>query len=365
MLRFRKVLIILFVLQSVLSYSQKILSKKEKYKVIDRIKELIDTQYVLANKTEIINNSLDSLKSTKKYKNIKDYRNFAEALSEDLVTISKDQHFKIQYNPELVSSRREERKRWQELEQIGEAENQKEVFDINYWYSQKINFGIQKVEILEGNIGYMKLTFFDILQWAQSTIDAAMGVLANTDALIIDIRDNGGGYISASYLASYFFDEKPTVWNIGYERPSSLRDTTYTYREIGGQRYLKKPIYILVNKKSFSRAELFAYCMKHHNKAIIVGQTTAGASHGIDFLEMDDNFLIQLPITSSIHPVTKTDWEGIGVIPHIKTTKEETLKVAYTMILDELIASEKDQELGRHYDRLKKKYKGIKEKTTN
>ncbi len=362
MLRFIKILIISLNLIPISSHSQTSLSNNEKNKVIERVKELIDSQYVIADKTEVINNYLDSLKAIGRYKGIKDNKVFAETLSEDLVTISKDQHFKIQYNPELVKSRREDRKRWEKAEANGTPENQEEIIDINYWYSQKSNFGMQKIEILDGNIGYMKLTFFDILQWVQNTIDGAMGVLANTDGLIIDIRGNGGGYISSSYLGSYFFDENPTIWNIGYNRPLAQRDTTFTYRQIGGQRYLNKPIYILVNEKSFSRAEEFAYCMKHHGKATIVGQTTAGAAHGIDFLEMDDNFLIQLPVTSSIHPNTNTDWEGIGVIPNIIANNEESFKVAYTKILDELIASKKDQDLGRHYNKLKKKYKEIKEK---
>ncbi|MBW1294178.1 S41 family peptidase [Aquimarina litoralis] len=364
MSRLKKIALLLFILYPFLTYTQAV-SKNEKYKVIQRIKVLIDSNYVFVDKAKLINNSIDSLDASGKYDAIKDYKAFAGVLTNDLVAISKDKHFVIQYRPELIKSRRESRKRQQITENNDETESQEEEIDLDLWYAQKENFGFEKVEILDGNIGYIKLNFFHFLEWVQPTIDASMRFVANTDALIIDLRDNGGGYRSDSYIGSYFFDEKSTLWNTSYDRSKDLTENRYTYENVNGNRYLNKPIYILVGEKSFSRAEGFAYCMKHFNKAIIVGQTTPGAAHGINFLEMDDNFMIQVPVERNIHPVTKTDWEGIGVIPHIKTSKEESFNVAYTKALDTLLASKKDQALGVHYERLQKKYKEIKKKISN
>lgn len=354
---------ILLLLISSCALSQKVLSKSEKHQVIQHVKEFIDSQYILVQKIKFINSSLDSLKSSSKYQNIKDHKTFAEELSKDLVSISKDKHFKIQYNPALAKSRLESIR--EEAVEHEETEEQEDRFNINYWYAQKTNFGFKKVEILEGNVGYVKLTFFDVLPWVQSTIDGTMAFLTHTDALIIDIRGNGGGYVSSSYLGSYFFDEHPVIWNIAYNRPSAQRDTTYTYREVGGQRYLNKPVFILVDENSFSGAEEFAYSMIHLGKATIVGQTTAGASHSIDFLALDENFLIQLPTSSSINPVTQTDWEGVGVIPHIKTHKENALQMAYKKILEILIADTSDKELGVPSKRRKEKLQKIKAKIQN
>ena len=365
MQQLKKVIVFLLIIQPVLGYSQKKLSKHEKHEVIKRIKELIDVNYVFADKAKLINNSIDSLDLSGKYNSIKDYKAFADVLTNDLVAVSKDKHFEIQYRPELIKSRREWRKRQEERENNEETEEQEEETDLNLWYAQKENFGFEKVEILDGNIGYIKLNFFHFLEWVKPTIDASMRFVASTDALIIDLRENGGGYRSDSYIGSYFFDEKPIIWNISYDRYEDKTENIYTYEKIDGDRYLNKPVYLLVGEKSFSRAEGFAYCMKHFKKAIVVGQTTPGAAHGINFLEMNDNFLIQLPVVHNIHPVTKTDWEGIGVIPQIITSKEQSFKVAYTQALDTLIADKKDKVLGVHYDRLKKKYKEIKEKINN
>ena len=77
------------------------------------------------------------------------------------------------------------------------------------------------------------------------------------------------------------------------------------------------------------------------------------------------DYFIQVPVEHHINPVTKTDWEGVGVVPHIKTKKEEALNIAYIEALNSLIADTKDKELGMHYDKLKKRYKAIKEKLIN
>lgn len=358
MSRFLQIAMALSIFQSAFTYAQKPLSKNKKKEVIESIKATIDANYVFLNEAKRINTALDSLNATGKYIEVTDGQAFAEVLTHDLVLISQDKHFKVQYRPDLSGSRK---KRTEENNDQGPGE-QEEKIDLNLWYAQKANFGFEKVEILEGNIGYIKLTFFEPFQWVKPTMDAAMGFVANTDALILDLRGNGGGYASATYLASYFFDEQPVVWNTSYNRATDETEIEYTHGRIDGERYVNKPLYILVDEKSFSRAEGFAYGMKHFNRATVIGQLTPGAAHGINFLEMDHSFFIQVPVERNIHPVTKKDWEGVGVIPHIRTSKEESFNLAYTHALDTLMGTKSDSALGVHYDRLIQKYKQIKEK---
>ncbi|WP_422859213.1 S41 family peptidase [Flagellimonas sp. S174] len=365
--RFRFSLLIVVILLPLSTYTQESLPKNEKKTVITSVKELIDSNYVMVNLIETINHSLDSIYGSGKYSSISKQEDFAKTLTEDLVKISKDKHFKVQYNPELIQSRREWFQRQQEqLEEDdpdieGEQENEsdEEYIDWNFWYAEKENFGFEKVEILDGNIGYVKLTFWQPLDWVRATMDATMGFVANTDALIIDLTENQGGYSpSDSYLGSYFFEENPIKWTSSFNRPLGETTDVFTFQEIGGNRYLNKPIFILVSEETFSLAEQFAYSMKHFKKAIIVGQNTAGAAHAIDFIEINDNFAIQLPIVKHIHPVTKTDWEGIGVIPHRNAKVDEALKVAYLAALDKLLVN-------TEYDKLKEKYSTLKKEVNN
>lgn len=342
MYRIGQIITLLLIITPTTSYSHGNISENEKNTTIESIKTLIHTNYVFEKRTEYFNNSLDNLYMTGKYEDIKDYKNFADALTKDLVEITNDKHFKVQYSPKIVKPRRE--RLGQEENDVNVDSVNQEVVDWDFWYAQKENFGFEKVEILDGNIGYIKLNFWHPLDWGKPTIDATMAFVANTDALIIDLTENQGGYSPTdSYLASYFFDGEPTLWMSSYERRSGEKETVSTFLEIGGQRYLDKSIFILVSEETFSLAEQFAYGLKHFNKALIIGQASAGAAHAIDFMEVSDNFHIQLPISRSIHSVTKTDWEGTGVIPDIKTNNSETLKTAHLEALDEQIESLKKQ----------------------
>jgi len=365
MLRFKEILKILLILLPVLTYSQKSISEWEKNIVIENLKELIDSNYVFRDRVTSINSSLDSIYKIGKYNDINDFQNFADTLTIDLVKITNDKHFKVQYNPKLVKSRREGLKR-EQLQFNNVNENDIEVeeeTDWDLWYAQKENFGFENVEILAGNIGYIKLNFWHPLEWVKPTIDAAMGFVANTDSLIIDLTDNQGGYSPTdSYLASYFFDEKPTLWISTYERRTEETESIYTFHEITGERYLNKSIFILISKNTFSLAEQFAYAMKHFDKAIIIGQTSSGAAHAIDFMEVNDNYLIQIPIRRSIHPVTKMDWEGTGVLPNIKSSNSEALRTAHLKALNIQIEKLKKQTI---VGPILKKYNRIKAELSN
>lgn len=327
------ILLLILIPQSV--FSQDIITEKEKGLVIESIKELIASNYVFIDKIKYINDALDSLNSTNNYNDITKHEAFADKLTKDLVTITNDRHFKVQYNPELVESRRIRRQ--QEI--VDEEEmDEEELFDWNLWYAKKENFGFQKIEILDGNIGYIKFDFWHQLNLVKPTIDATMRFVKNTDALIIDLTENGGGYSPTDiYFGSYFFNQERAIWSSSYNRPTNKTETEYTFEQVEGEHYLNKPVYILVSDKTFSLAEKFAYNMKHFNKAKIVGQTSAGAAHAIDFMEVNDEYMIQLPVSRSINPITKLDWEGVGVIPDITASNSDVLKTAHLSALNIII----------------------------
>lgn len=341
----------------VLLFSQASITTKEKAAIMEGVKAQIEANFVFIDRIESTNRSIDSLYNTGKYANISDYKDFATTFTADLVNITRDKHFALVYNPGLIASRRAWRERANQEEE--EVEEEEEYIDWNLWYAQKENFGFEKVEILDGNVGYIKFDFWQPLQWVQATMDATMSFVGHTDALIIDLRENGGGYSpSDSYLGSYFLEGEPILWSSSYNRRTDELSSDSTFSEVGGARYLDKPLYILVGENTFSLAEKFAYCLKHFGRATIVGQTSAGAAHAIDFLEVDDNYGVQVPVMYNIHPVTKTDWEGTGVIPHIKTEKEDTLKEAYRQALDQLIERS-------DYEKMTNRYLEIKAKLNN
>jgi C-terminal processing protease CtpA/Prc len=346
----KSILILFIVTVSTTSFAQDTLSKQEKESVINGIKQGIESDYVFIEKVGALNSAIDDFYESGKYDNIDNYNAFAQVLTDDLVAFTKDKHFAIGYNPKFVAAMRERRERANTP-----SENQivEQTIDWNWWYGLQDNLGFKKVEVLDGNIGYIQITFFQPIDWTQSIIDATMSFVTNTDALIIDLTNNGGGYSPAdSYLGSYFFNDKPSLWMSGYSRGAEEASSTYTNQTIGGPRYLDKPVYILVSDKSFSLAEQFSYSMKHYGKATIVGVTTSGASHSINVVDVNDNFILQVPNSYSKHPITESNWEGVGVIPHVKTTADSALDEAYLMALKTL-------ENKATYERQKEKYRKV------
>ncbi|MEM9305290.1 MAG: S41 family peptidase [Pseudomonadota bacterium] len=342
-------------LSPLFSFAEEILSAAEKAEVIEQIQASIEENYVFADRADALNQSLGERLEAGQFDAAHSGETFAEALTESLFELTNDKHFLVTYNPELIENRQARREQASQAEAGSEPEAAEPSIDWNLWYAEKENFGFEKVEILPGNIGYVKLTFFQPLAWMQATLDSTLDFVSHTDALIIDLTRNGGGYApSDSYFGSFFLEPEPMLWMSSYDRRSDERSEEFTVKDVGAERYLGKPVYILVGPETFSLGEKFAYAMKHVGRARIVGQVTAGAAHAIDVVEVDDRFLFQVPVLRNIHPETGKDWEGVGVVPHVVVELDQALRAAHIEALDGLIedAADKTRYHSRYQARL-------------
>jgi tetratricopeptide (TPR) repeat protein len=125
------------------------------------------------------------------------------------------------------------------------------------------NNGFEEVKRLPGNIGYLRLNNFMQSYYGGGTAAAAMNFLANTDALIIDLRDNQGGSPTMIRLISSYFFDTPVHLNSFYIRKGDITRQSWTFSHVQGQRLSRTPLYILTGKKTFSAAEEFTYNLKH------------------------------------------------------------------------------------------------------
>ena len=191
------------------------------------------------------------------------------------------------------------------------------------------NYGFRQVELLPNNIGYIKLNMFHDSKEAQQTAAAALAFVAHCDALILDLRDNGGGSPEMiQFISSYLFD-KPIHLNSFYDRLSDKTSETWTLEDIPGQRFdANLPVYVLTSNHTFSAAEEFTYNLKHLKRATIVGETTGGGAHPVTEQVVNDRFRMMVPYARAENPITKTNWEGVGVVPHIETSATKALDAA-------------------------------------
>jgi hypothetical protein len=261
------------------------------------------------------------------YDSITDVHEFCRILTADLQEVSQDLHLLIYYNPKGAADITK-----QEQKDTDEDQSQ-------CWKQATIdNYGIMKVEYLTGNIGYMDIRYFAPVSLGGETVVAAMNFLANSDALIFDMRQNGGGdQYMVQLVESYLFGDTPKHLITLYERPKDRDRQIWTLPHVPGKRLPHIPVYVLTSGYTFSGGEDFSYTLKHHGRATIVGEPTGGGAHGIDFMVIHGGFLISLPTERAIHPLTKSNWEGTGVEPDIVVPREDALKVAHLDALESLI----------------------------
>jgi Peptidase family S41 len=237
----------------------------------------------------------------------------AEAVNEYLHDISHDQHLNVLFYlvPPLDSGVRDPQQF-----RIGLARH---------------NCGFVRAEHIAPNIGYLKFDSFASPDACGETANAAMRFVADSDAIIFDLRDNGGGVPAmVSYLESFLFD-KATHLNDVYFRKGDETHQFWTLPYVQGKRVAKSPLFVLTSKNTFSAAEEFAYTLQSLKRATIVGETTGGGAHPYDTVKIDSNFTIEVPFARSINPVTKSDWESTGVIPDVKVTAADALERAISL----------------------------------
>lgn len=194
------------------------------------------------------------------------------------------------------------------------------------------NHAFQKVEILDGNIGYLKLNKFHQDEGAQLIADHALGFLSGTDALIIDLTEcKGGSPELVRHMLSYFFSGGTLLWSI-IDRDGVTVDDAYSKSSVGSERFKSDfPLFVLTGPETASAAELFAYALKSFGKARTVGQGTNGIAHLVGVRSINQHFVGRFSMSRNINPVTNSDWEGVGVAPDTHAKPEDRLSVAVRM----------------------------------
>ena len=315
-----KSIIVLFVvgISAQVGWTQNWFTQKYKEGAIHRLCELMNDFYVfpeIAKETEV--HLLQQLKDGH-FDQFKSDEDFAKALTLSVQSINKDKHMLIRAN-----------KKYEEPENSPEQFIAQKLDQINN--SRKWNAGFNKVEVLEGNVGYLDLRGFARMERGKPLADAYMKLISKTDAVIIDLSENGGGSPPmVQYLCSYFFDE-PVHLNSLYWREGDQTQEFWSLKEVGGLKMIDIPLFVITGERTFSGAEEFSYNMQTQKRATLIGQTTRGGANPGNMMPINQNLAVFIPTGKAINPITKTNWEGVGVVPEIKTSKEETLEKTHQL----------------------------------
>lgn len=197
---------------------------------------------------------------------------------------------------------------------------------------RKENFRFRKVEILDGNIGLIEFHNFLAVELAGETAAAAMRFVSNSDALVFDLRKNGGGSPElVAFICSYLFEER-THLNSLYMRPTNFTEQFWTVPYVPGPKYTDRPVYVLTSSYTFSAAEEFTYNLQCLKRAVIIGEKTRGGANPGGWTSVNDTFEIFVPHGKAINPITNDNWEGKGVTPDITVPADAALDEAIRII---------------------------------
>ncbi len=288
--------------------------KAYKVEVLQKIANLLETNYVIP---EMAKKYAEEFKKKYEHGSYESYTNpkeFAKQITADLIGITKDKHI----NFRLIES-----------SDIGEKPESSLHHPLRYHrLGIKENKGFSKLEWMEGNIGYLDIRRFYYFPDVRDMVIGAIRILSNADAIIIDLRENGGG--SGDYLSSYFL-KHPTQLNSWYSRKDDFLTEFWTIKDVGVKRLTDVPLFLLTSKRTFSAAESFAYDMKVRKRATIIGEPTKGGAHSVDLFKIGDQYEIYIPTARAINPITGGNWEGTGVTPDISVPSESALDTAFVL----------------------------------
>lgn len=289
-------------------------------RVIDGAIMNLTEYYVFPNVAKQMEDALRTRQKRGEYESVTDGDTFADLLTRHLRDVSHDKHLEVRFSAIPIP----EPPRGDDAKAL--------------WRQQleRMNCGFEKVERLARNIGYLKFNMFADSEICGPTAIAAMNFLANTEAMIIDLRENRGGQPEMVALLSSYLFSKPTHLNDLWERKSDTVQQYWTLPYVPGKRLDGKPVYVLTSRRTFSGAEEFAYNLKNLKRATIIGETTGGGAHPVSGHRIDEHFMIGVPFARAINPISKANWEGSGVEPDVKVASADALSTAQKLAAEKL-----------------------------
>ena len=287
------------------------LNAAERRRVMDAVIQNLKKHYIdpdLARKTA---EALSAHEKNGDDNTATDGQSFANLLTRQIREVSHDMHLEVVYSQSPLPD--------------GTLEATPEDLARDRKRLEQDNCAFKKVEILPHNIGYLKLNAFPDPSVCRAMATAAMASLNHADAVIFDLRENGGGFSNmVSLISAYLFDHPEYM----YDPRGSPTQQSWTRSPVTGNRLVDKPVYVLTSALTISAAEQFCYDLKMLKRVTLVGETTSGSAHAGVFHRIDDHFGMGIPEARAINPYATADWEGTGVEPDVKVNAADALVTA-------------------------------------
>ncbi len=285
------------------------LNAERRAAVLDEITSALTRMYVFPDVAAKMNADLRARAARGEFDAQSDAKSFADVLTERLQAVSRDKHLRVRAGPPGPPRR-----------SASGAPTAGGLFG--------------RVERLDGDVAYVEILSFGFPPNAvREETEKIMSAAADAKALIVDLRANGGGSPhTVALVTSYLFGETPVHLNSLYFRPADRTDDFYTDPRVFGRKFgPDKPVYVLTSGRTFSGAEEFAYNLQTRKRATIVGETTGGGAHPGEGVSLPHGLHMFVPTGRAINPVTKTNWDGVGVKPDVAVSADAAFETAHRL----------------------------------
>ena len=304
-----------------MSFSQSI-SQDEKTAAIKSIASHIATNYVYPEKAGQIASHIQMANHRGDFNKATSWQEFNTMVTASLRDFSNDAHLYVKYDPAQAAKLKANTKDTNRMYVGSQEENGSETAENNY--------GFAETKILPSNVGYIKLTEIDVSKNSLPVLYDAMRKIENTDALIIDLRNNTGGSSEVgAVLESYFLPEGTPL--LEFNSRKGTVSTISTVNWLKEKKYTK-PVYIIVNKRTASAAEALAFVLQQHKRAKIVGERSSGAAYMNEWFAINEHSYVSVSTSSPNIPGTEKTWQETGVQPDMKVKNGDPVAVVMSRI---------------------------------
>lgn len=261
-----------------------------------------------------------------RYANTPDLEFLANLLTSDMYAVAKDRHLSLLVTKGLPST---------------PSQAPTVVMESRKERGLRENFGLQKAEILPGNVGYLRLTGFYQPQEAREAIASSMAFLSHADALIVDLRDHGGGSSQTVALFTSYLLDNPAIPLFEIARRSQATPDQYlTESGALAHRNGTRPIFLLTSPRTSSGGEAVAFLLQERHRAEVIGEGTWGGANQVPPPRaVTQSFEALIPNGHTTSVLTGKNWEGVGVIPDIPVRADNALRVAHARAIQALLRS--------------------------
>ena len=284
----------------------------------------IEAHYVFPERTPAIATALRNTLSSGEIAADSDPKAFANAVNDAIAAVANDRHLRLHWSADILPP-----------SIIPGQKPDPAIMLREQAMMARRNFGLSTVEIIAGNVGYLKMDIFARAERAGPVFAAAMAFLQRADAIIFDLRENGGGDPEMVALAVSYLVPAHVEINGFHQRGQAVDDRIYSLADVQGGRWsVTKPVYVLTSKRTASGAEEFAYDLQQLKRATIVGESTWGGANPGDVFPIDQHFAVFVPTGAAVNPISKTNWEGVGVKPDVRVDAATALQTAQRMAME-------------------------------